>query len=152
MLTFPEYWLQRRRLMTSLKKAYKADDKAVDQARAAGLHSEEIYNLKCDQAQEQWLLEDELQQLESRYLCIEAHKYRVPIPPHSDGEAWEKSTNIGGYQLTAKGIAKLRAELREEKNERWKWWELSSKVLIAVATSLTGLIGVLIGWMAVFNK
>ncbi|MBI5263851.1 MAG: hypothetical protein HY852_18740 [Bradyrhizobium sp.] len=74
------------------------------------------------------------------------------MPPHSDEEAWEKSTNIGGYQLTQKGYAALRAELRKEKNERWQWWELRSKVLIAVATSLTGLFGALIGWLALFKK
>lgn len=108
MLTFLKYWMQRHRLMKQLKSAYRADDKAVAKAKAADLHSQQIYNLKYEQAQENWLLEDELQQLETRYLCVQAHKHRVPVPPHTDKESWEQSTNIGGYQLTTKGFAAVR--------------------------------------------
>ncbi|MBI5263852.1 MAG: hypothetical protein HY852_18745 [Bradyrhizobium sp.] len=75
MLTFPQYWIQRRRLIRRLNRNYKADDKAVAEATAAGLHSRFIYDLKTDQAQENWLLEDGLQQLETRYLCIQAYKH-----------------------------------------------------------------------------
>jgi hypothetical protein len=148
MLTFPEYWLKRRRLMAQLKRGYKADDKAVAKARAAKASAQDIHDLKYEQAQENWLLEDELQQLESRYLCLQANKHRVPIPPHSDKELWEESNNISGWQLTAKGFASLRADLRKEKNERWQWWELRIKVLVALATALTGLVGAIIGWIA----
>jgi hypothetical protein len=61
---------------------------------------------------------------------------------------WEQSTNIGGWQLTTKGFATLKADIRKEKNERWQYWELRTKVLVTLATAMTGLVGALIGWAA----
>lgn len=152
MLGYIRYTIARRRLSSRLQAAYKDDDRAVAEMQAAGMASVEIYNLKSDREQDNWILEDELQQLESRYICLEAHKYRVPIPPHDDPAFWEQSKSIGGWQLTAKGFATVRADLRKEKNERWQWWELRTKVLVTLATALTGLVGALIGWAAFFPR
>jgi hypothetical protein len=152
MLSYPRYLIERRHLSAQLRAAYKADDLDVARKKASGATASEIYDLKGQQAQENWIIEDELQQLESRFLCLQAHKYRVPIPPHKEPDLWEESSSIGGWQLTAKGFAMLRADLRKEKNERWQWWELRTKVLVALATALTGLVGALIGWAAFFPR
>jgi hypothetical protein len=57
-----------------------------------------------------------------------------------------------------KGFAFLRSEIRKEKsdrlkekNERWQYWELRTKVVVALATALTGLVGALIGWAAIWK-
>ena len=152
MLSYPRYWLERRRLTGQLRAGYKADDRAVAKAKAGGATSADIHQLSFDAAQESWLIEDQLQQLESRYLCLEAHRYRVPIPSHSDKDLWEESTNIGGWQLTAKGYAILRADIRKEKNELWQWWELRIKVIGLLLTGATGAMGALIGLVAILTK
>jgi hypothetical protein len=63
MLGYLKYTIARHKLSTRLRAAYKADDRAVSEMQAAGAASVEIYNLKSDQAQDNWILEDELQQL-----------------------------------------------------------------------------------------
>jgi hypothetical protein len=64
---------------------------------------------------------------------------------------WEQSSVIGGWALTPKGFDKLRADIRKEKNERWQYFELRIKVLIPLVTALTGLVGAMIGWAALWK-
>ncbi len=51
-----------------------------------------------------------------------------------------------------KEISELRLAIRNERNERWKFWELRLKVLTAFAVALTGAIGAAIGLVATLRK
>jgi hypothetical protein len=129
-----------------LHRDYKRDEAAIAKARKEGLNSSEISMLEYSQRSENQILEDEIAQLETRILGRKAVHYKIPFPDSGE-EFWEESSVIGGRQLTTKGFAKLRSEIRNEKNERWKYFELRIKVVVALATALTGLFGVLIGWV-----
>ena len=131
-----------------MENEFKRDEATVAKARAEGANLTAIQDLKQEQFFENCILEDEILQLESRQLCKEAYRYRVPIPNHSDSELWKESNSIGGRQLTTKGFALLISDLRKEKNDRWQYWEARTKVIIPLASALTGLFGVLIGWAA----
>ena len=50
-------------------------------------------------------------------------------------------------QLTDKALADFRAAIRNEQKERWQFWELRAKIVTALVTGLTGVIGTLIGLM-----
>lgn len=144
-------WWKRYWLRVKLEREYRRDAEAVAEARAKGATPSAVYDLQQQQHFENLILEDELDQLDTRIICKAASRFRVPIPNHSDKELWEESSVIGGWQLTTKGFAQLRSELRKEKNERWQYVELRTKVIIGTAVALTGLIGALIGLKAIWK-
>jgi hypothetical protein len=49
-------------------------------------------------------------------------------------------------------ISELRLAIRNERNERWKYWELRLKVITAFVVALTGAIGAAIGLVATFRR
>lgn len=147
-----EYWIPRWKLIRALSKAYKADAAILAKARKEGNSSTALADLSHELDMENWIEEDELSQIESRRLCRTAHRYKVPIPSHQDDTLWEKSTVIGGYQLTTEGFSKLRTDIRKEKNERWQYWELRFKLVVGVATAVTGALGAAIGLLATWGK
>jgi hypothetical protein len=51
-----------------------------------------------------------------------------------------------------KEISEFRLAIRNERNERWKFWELRLKVVTALAVALTGAIGAAIGLVATLRK
>jgi hypothetical protein len=51
-----------------------------------------------------------------------------------------------------KEMSELRLVIRKERNERWQFWELRLRVLIAFAGALTGAIGAAIGLIAILRK
>lgn len=149
-------WLKYRwrlwRMQSALQKAYAADEKLIRAAESSGTKGNALADYKQELVMENWIAEDEITQMESRQLCREAHRYRVPLPEHANPELWEQSSNIGGWMLTSKGFATLRADIRKEKNDRWQYWELRFKVLVIVATTLTGTFGAAIGLLATWGK
>ncbi len=147
-----KYYAQLLRLKNGLRKAYALDDRLIKEAIAKGTKGNALDDFKHELVMENWIDEDELAQLQTRHVCRAARRYRVPVPPHSDAEMWEQSYNIGGWQLTDAGYAKLRADIRKEKNDRWQFWELRIKVLTTLAVALTGAFGAAIGLIATWHK
>lgn len=71
----------------------------------------------------------------------------------SDGEASKLSeAQDGNYDPIRKEMSELRLVIRNERNERWRFWELRLKVLTAFAGALTGAIGAAIGLIAILRK
>ena len=67
----------------------------------------------------------------------------LPVPPFSTkSEEWKESSFDGRYHLSSEGIIELRSALRLVRKER-------SELARSWLTSLTGLIGVLIGLLAI---
>jgi hypothetical protein len=141
-----------RRMRAALRKTYREDEVRIRKAEADGLRGNALADYKQQLWSENRIVEDEISQLQSRLLCLKASRYGVPVPSYADKEMWEESANIGGWHLTTKGYATLRADIRKERNELWQFWELRTKVIVALATALTGLFGALIGWAAFWNK
>ena len=148
MLSYLRYRWKLCLLKAQLNKEFRRDAAAVAKATASGASLSAVEDLKHQQWEENRILADDISQLESVRICQQARRFRVPTPKYSDDELWERSPVIGGWQLTDRGFAVLRADIRKEKNERWLYWEIRTKVVVAIATALTGLVGALIGWAA----
>lgn len=136
------------RIESKLRKAYRTDNKIIATAKKEGTKQDQLYDLEQSLNFQNRPTEHERDQIRTRYICLKARRLGVPLPDHSDESLWEESNVIGGWQLTDKGFDQLRAAIRKEKNERWHYFELRTKVIVTLATSLTGLVGALIGWAA----
>jgi hypothetical protein len=97
---------------------------------------------------------DEEATLQTHYLCDRAVKRLIPLPEMSEaavvlGERsskWRRSTTYGGLILTDDAIRELRAALRADRRERL---EIVRSWVATIVPGLTGLIGVIIGLLAV---
>ena len=85
-------------------------------------------------------IEEDIDYLLSSYLSAEAQKLRLVVPGSENGWHWSKRRHH--YLLTPAAMQALRSAIRIEKKEKS---ELAFKWL----TGLTGLIGVLIGLLAI---
>ena len=83
--------------------------------------------------------------LKTRYFCQIADSLLVPLPDRSNKEFWEELHYEHGRSLTDKGIWKVKEYIREDKRQR-------RECFLCWITLLTGLIGVLIGLVAVLKK
>jgi hypothetical protein len=93
--------------------------------------------------------EDERAVLETQRLYRQAYHYGLSLP---QGDVWDTSLRGNRQMLQREALAQLRAAVRAEKNGRWQYWELRSKVLGIVLTAATGAMGALIGVIAIWYK
>ena len=87
----------------------------------------------------------------SRDLVNEAENLYLPTPDYGAGERWEQQLD-GSYALTPEAMTELRAAIRKERRERREvieWWV---KVVGGAIGILTGLVGALIGLIAIWKK
>ena len=102
-----------------------------------------LYELSADHWVALQMIEDNTKQLLSTYYESEAERLGLLVPPFDLGDDdWEQSDISGRRRLSRAAILKLRSAIRTEKKER-------SELFRAWLTSITGLIGVLIGLAAV---
>jgi hypothetical protein len=81
----------------------------------------------------------------TRDLCRRANSLLVPLPDRSNKEFWEELHYEYGQALTDKGIWKIKEYIHEEKRQR-------RESFLCWVTPLIGLIGALIGLIAVLKK
>lgn len=112
---------------------------------------EEINRLIHEEMWETDLINDEILQLQSRYLLNKAEKYLLPKPEFkSQDGAWEQSEITGKWRLNQPALSELKTVVRNEQKQlrdRWQSWLTSLSVFIG---ALTGLAGVLIGLLSVW--
>lgn len=94
-----------------------------------------------------FMIEDQKNQLISKDLLRQANEYGVPAPSLDNKDAWED--RMGMHFLSVNGVAKLRSVIRREINERW---DLRIKILGIVVPAVVGILGALIGLVAVWKK
>jgi hypothetical protein len=105
--------------------------------------------------QERTIYVQDIAQLESMRLIMEAENLRVPIPAMDDNHPhWQRTTHPGlpvwlRHVLTDMGMKELRSAIRAEKKERSELARAWLASIAAVIGACTGLIGVLIGLAAV---
>jgi hypothetical protein len=76
----------------------------------------------------------------------------VPTPDHFDDRVWVTSHWTGLRRLSEKSLAEFQSAVRKEQKERLQLWELRAKVVGGALTGLTGVIGALIGLIAIFKE
>jgi hypothetical protein len=89
----------------------------------------------------------------SNGLVSQARQLYLPVPPLDTGENWDSGfDNPPTRYLTDKAMTELRSTIRKERMERRaviEWW---FKVVGGAVGILTGLVGALIGLLAVWKK
>ncbi len=144
-----DYFKQRRKLSRLFDKkekirlSYKDD---IQKARKERKPKEDIQLLEHDAWFEQRLIDEEISILTTDRLTRRAQRHFVPIPSIKEDGMWTKCEFAENrYILTSSGISKVRSLLRSEHKEGL---ELVLKILAA----LTGIVGAIIGLVAVLLK
>jgi hypothetical protein len=89
------------------------------------------------------IVDDKIAQLQSAHLESKAESLFLPVPEFSlESDKWEKSDVSGRYRLSRTAMLELRSAIRAERKE-------SSELARSWLTGLRGLVGVLIGLLAV---
>lgn len=135
---------ERRRLRKRVENAKKREEPLVDW-NCPDFEDEAFLEAR---RKTRWA-EYRLDRFESEVLTALALKYGVETL--TDSRSWNDDSE-GGMSpedvtswLTPKGQAKLRASIREQQRKNWEFW-------IKVIAALTGLVGSLIGVIAVLKK
>jgi hypothetical protein len=98
---------------------------------------------------------DEEATFQTHYLCDRAAKRLIPLPEKSEAalfgnpersSKWRRSTTYAGLILTDESIRELHAALRADRRERL---EIVRSWVATIVPGLTGLVGVIIGLLAV---
>jgi hypothetical protein len=123
------------------QRSYARIYKRFRDEKPMGLASPGLYYLK--EKEELVAIDDDIMQLTSEFLVSRAEKYQL-LAPDFDGQSarWENSKITGRYRLTHAAILELRSAVHTAQKERGEIFRLW-------LASITGLIGVLIGLLAV---
>lgn len=88
---------------------------------------------------------NEIHDLQHRYICDKAEKYFLPLPPFVENSPeWEKSDVDDQVRLSQASICRLRSDIRKETKERHEQLFRWLAAIIGVIGALTGLAAVLI--------
>jgi hypothetical protein len=151
---FGHYWKnwkleQARR---KLSKESKRVSKEAREKKQGGIY-EEWYSIN---GWEFDVIDYSIKENDSRDLIDQAEKRYLPTPSPNDKDKWVPKDELPpGYRwfiLTQEAMAELRTAVRQEDKARLEIWELRFKIAGAVATIGTGLIGSLIGLVAILKK
>jgi hypothetical protein len=103
----------------------------------------DLDNIRSHKWRNDLLIDDDIYQLECDYVQRQAERLVLSVPKFSEiSDQWEKSPFTERWRLTRPTMLELRSGIRAEKKER-------SELFRSWLTGLTGLIGVLIGLLAV---
>ena len=123
----------------------KLFDPLITKAEKNGDH-EEREKLIGEYMMETDFAEEEIGLIITRSLKKEAERLNVPTPSGDDSF---KRGPSGRYFLNVKAQAQLRDDIRKERRERRDW---ITRYLLPVITALTGILGALIGLVAVWGN
>ncbi|HWA04598.1 MAG TPA: hypothetical protein VG819_13845 [Rhizomicrobium sp.] len=112
----------------------------INQA-AADKREELAFNLHADLEN----LDGEIWELISRSLVDQAQRFQLPLPGSED---WTETGGLAYKHLTPAALAELRSAIRSEQKERWTMRLLWLPILPA----LTGVLGAVIGLVAILKK
>jgi hypothetical protein len=140
-------WLRYRYNLWGLHRekhaARRSNARSWQRAQRGQDITEALKNIKTHRWRNDLLIDDEIYQLEADYVQRQAERLLLSIPKFSEiSDHWEKSPFTKSWRLTRPAMLELRSAIRAEKKER-------SELARSWLTGITGLIGVLIGLLAV---
>lgn len=101
---------------------------------------------------EHLFLEDEIAKLLSWHLIGQANRYLIPTPEFKQEGAWVQSNITGLWHLTPHAMLSLRTEVRQERKERSEYVQKWLTVIATFIAAMTGLVGALIGVLAMLSS
>jgi hypothetical protein len=120
---------------------------------------------KDDQIYEEWrginrwefdVIDASIMENDSRELLDQAEKLYLPTPGPNDKDKWVPREELppGQYWsvLTPEAMMELNAVIRKERGARREVWESWAKIIGTIVASLTGIIGTIIGLVAILKK
>ncbi|MDO9478326.1 MAG: hypothetical protein Q7L07_16575 [Pseudohongiella sp.] len=146
-------FLERQKLEWQRESIDKSYEKEIGHAIRANKSSNEIDSLRQCHRHELNLMDEEIDYLITRKILKEARRLKIPLPEfdvdeNGDGESWERGSQTGMYYLTSSGYSHLREKIRSEKRSQVEF----HNIRISWIVSLTGLIGTIIGLIAVWSN
>jgi hypothetical protein len=130
----------------------------------------EAWEKKSDEIYEEWYsihswefyaIDASVRENDSRDLLDEAEKLYLPTPGRNDDyrDKWMSDADLnlpgGGSPysvLTPEAMMELNALIRNERRARREVWESWAKIAGTIVASLTGIIGTIIGLVAISKK
>jgi hypothetical protein len=97
------------------------------------------------------VIDDEIRVEMTEYWVGLADRLGVPMPRYAEERAWEQSERSGQSVLSVRALNDLRSAVRKEQSDRWQFWELRIRLISLLLTGLTGVIGTLIGLVAIWR-
>ena len=143
MFIFVKDRIELHKLNTKVRALEKFYWRLAKNAEKEGKSRNEIDNIYGQMREERYPYELDLNLLKSKTLMKKASKYNLPLPNKDEKELWEKTFNYS--YLTDKGRFIVNKAIRKESKER-------RDAVIQFITVVTGLIGVLIGLIAVLKN
>jgi hypothetical protein len=135
-------------LQVELEQTNRLYRKLVTEAERRGDQTK-VQELYSEWSLDSGLVEEELQQIFTARLVKKARRLLLPVPetPTSDleDEYWKRGKHFQRWYLTPIGFSKLRGLIRAEQKER-------REALQVWAAIVTGILGTLIGLVAVWRK
>jgi len=144
---------KRKRIACNRWLAERAFEKEIKAAKEAKQSKEQLQSIYTNRRYEFDMLDEEDDIARSDTLVKKAKRYDVVLPPVLDEvgaytKEWNQGAIYGQWTLTDSGCALLREEIRKEKkalHEERKLW-------VTWVPAFTGLIGSLIGLLAIYKK
>jgi hypothetical protein len=145
-------WLPRRTRLRWSRDLSEADfRRRLAEAKEVG-GGEAVQDLLHERSAADYFEYEESEIDFTKALVARARDLRVPIPEYpasrEENEGWSYSYSFGERYLTAKGIVETREAIRKE--ERWQHERRAHWIAWLAAT--TGVIGALIGLVAIFAR
>jgi outer membrane lipopolysaccharide assembly protein LptE/RlpB len=152
MYSWLHYRRDLRRHLSQRRQIQKRYFTLAKQAEKEGKKTDEIFEILGHRDQEILSVDEQIREAETSYLYEVAYRLRIPVPDYSKNELWTNSIRTHRRLLSETALADFRAAIRKEQNERWQLLELRLKIVMGLATALTGVMGTLIGLIAFWRK
>ena len=132
------------KLNRAIKKTETSYNRRIEQATKGEKSSQEIENLRNDEAFQTDIIEDARRLVITRQLRGKASEMMLPTPAVGDGDnLWEFSQHYGRWYLTEQGIVQVRSAIQEESRARREGWLAWFAPAVGLVGALTGLVAVL---------
>jgi len=141
-----KYQWKRNRLLAKQARTGRQFNLEIEKAHKNGEARDKIESRRADAYFEYSYAQEQIDELVTNHMIAIAKKLMIEQPEYSDDSMWAEARYVGRNKiLSEKGIAKLRSDIRKERNERVNLW-------IPWITTIIGLVGALTGLMAILMK
>jgi hypothetical protein len=150
-MNYLTYRIELAKLNRRLKKVHARISRLTEEIKKAE-GPKAAHEASQAEAWEIFMVDDDIAYLRTRYFRSKADKMLLSLPERKKEDGyWEESDYLGRWVLTMEGIAHVRELIRKEQKERLEVTSHRIAIWTGILTALTGLIGVLIGFVAIVS-